>query len=290
MKVLILGATGMIGNALVRVLGVKDGLQVWGTLRDAKALDFFAAEQHARLLTGVDVEKPDALVRAMAKVRPDVVINCIGVTKHHRESEDPQVALPLNAVLPHRLSELCGLVGSRFIHVSTDCVFSGSKGNYLESDSPDAADLYGKSKYLGEVDAPHALTLRTSTIGHELQSSLGLLEWFLAQNGSCKGYARAIFSGLTSVEFGRVIADIVLERADLHGLYHVGAVPIDKHELLRLIARTYGKQIDIIRDEAFVIDRSLNSGRFMAATGYRPPAWTDLISAMRSSQQGVLNV
>jgi dTDP-4-dehydrorhamnose reductase len=290
MKVLILGANGMIGNAIVRVLGAKDGLQVWGTLRDARMQSYFAAEQRPRLLTGVDIERPDALVRAMARVRPHVVVNCIGVTKHHLESEDPQVALPLNAVLPHRLSELCGLTGARFIHVSTDCVFSGSKGDYLESDSPDAADLYGKSKYLGEVDAPHALTLRTSTIGHEVQSSLGLLEWFLAQSGSCKGYARAIFSGLTSVEFGRVIADIVLERADLHGLYHVGAAPIDKYELLRLIARYYGKQIDIIRDEAFVIDRSLNSGRFMAATGYRPAAWPDLISAMRSSQQGVSNV
>jgi dTDP-4-dehydrorhamnose reductase len=168
------------------------------------------------------------------------------------------------------------------IHVSTDCVFSGTKGNYLESDASDAGDVYGKSKHLGEVDYPHAITLRTSTIGHELQSVYGLLEWFLSQQGSCKGFNRAIFSGLPNNVFAQVVRDVVIPRPDLHGLYHVGADPIGKYELLRLIANVYGKQIDIVRDDEFSIDRSLNSARFGHDTGFKPVAWPELIKAMHA--------
>jgi dTDP-4-dehydrorhamnose reductase len=170
------------------------------------------------------------------------------------------------------------------IHVSTDCVFAGTKGNYAEGDATDAGDVYGKSKNLGEVDYPHAVTLRTSTIGHELQSAYGLLEWFLVQQGRCKGFSRAIFSGLPNTEFARVVRDVVIPRPDLHGLYHVGAAPIGKYELLQLIAKVYGKQIDIVRDDDFSIDRSLNSARFHKATGYKPEAWPELIQAMHASR------
>ena len=230
------------------------------------------------------MEKHDALVRVFARVKPDVVVNCIGLTKHHKEAEDPLLALPLNALLPHRMADLCAVAGARLIHVSTDCVFAGSKGNYAESDAPDATDVYGKSKHLGEVDSMPTITLRTSTIGHELESAYGLLEWFLAQQGSCKGFNRAIFSGLPNTEFARVVRDVVIPRPDLHGLYHVGADPIGKYELLRLIARVYGKQIDIVRDDEFMIDRSLNSGRFNQATGYKAAAWSELIQAMHASR------
>ena len=285
MKVLVFGASGMIGSALFRVLSAKTGWQVWGTLRSADARRFFTTDQQDKLVAGVDVEKHDALVRMFARVRPDVVVNCIGLTKHHKEAEDPQLALPLNALLPHRMADLCAVAGARLIHVSTDCVFAGTKGNYGEADVPDAGDVYGKSKHLGEVDYPHAITLRTSTIGHELQSAYGLLEWFLSQQGSCKGFNRAIFSGLPNTEFARVVRDVVIPRPELHGLYHVGADPIGKYELLKLIARVYGKQIEIVRDDEFSIDRSLNSRRFNQATGYKAAAWPELIQAMHASIQ-----
>jgi len=281
---LVFGASGMIGSAMFRVLSTKTDWQVWGTLRSADVKRFFPEDQHDKLAAGVDVEKNDALVRLFAGVEPDVVVNCIGLTKHHKEADDPLLALPLNALLPHRMADLCALAGARLIHISTDCVFAGTKGNYVEGDAADARDVYGKSKYLGEVDYPHAITLRTSTIGHELQSSYGLLEWFLLQQGSCKGFNRAIFSGLTNTVFAQVVRDVVIPRPDLHGLYHVGAEPIGKYELLKLIANVYGKQIDIVRDDEFMIDRSLNSVRFNQATGYKPAAWPELIQSMHASR------
>lgn len=286
MKVLVFGASGMIGSAMYRVLSAKapggnDDLEVWGTLRADETKKFFAENLRGRLVSGVDVEKQDSLVRVFSRVRPDVVINCIGLTKHHKEADDPLLALPLNALLPHRMADLCAVAGARLIHVSTDCVYAGTRGNYAEVDAPDAGDVYGKSKHLGEVDCSHAVTLRTSTIGHELQSAYGLLEWFLSQQGHCKGFNRAIFSGLPNTEFARVVRDIVIPRPDLHGLYHVSAGPIGKYELLQLIAKAYGKQIDIVRDDEFVIDRSLNSARFNQATGYKAPAWPELIQAMQ---------
>jgi len=284
MKVLVFGASGMIGSAMFRVLSAKKEWQVWGTLRSDEAKRFFPEDQRDKLVAGVDVEKQDALVRIFARVKPDVVVNCIGLTKHHKEAEDPQLALTLNALLPHRMADLCAVAGARLIHVSTDCVFAGTKGNYGEADAPDAVDFYGKSKHLGEVDYPHAVTLRTSTIGHELQSAYGLLEWFLSQQGSCKGFNRAIFSGLPNTEFARVVRDVVIPRSELHGLYHVGAEPIGKYELLKLIARVYGKQIEIVREDEFMIDRSLNSARFNQATGYKAAGWPELIQAMHASR------
>jgi dTDP-4-dehydrorhamnose reductase len=284
MKVLVFGASGMIGSAMFRVLSAKAEWQVWGTLRSTEATKYFSGDQQDKLLGGVDVERHEALVRTFARVKPDVVVNCIGLTKHHRAADDPQLALPLNALLPHRMADLCDLGGARLVHVSTDCVFAGTKGNYAESDVPDAGDVYGKSKHLGEVDYPHAITLRTSTIGHELQSAYGLLEWFLSQQGRCKGFNRAIFSGLPNTEFARVVRDVVIPRPDLHGLYHVGTDPVGKYELLKLIAKVYGKHIDIVRDDEFMIDRSLNSARFIQASGYKAAGWPELIQAMHASR------
>jgi dTDP-4-dehydrorhamnose reductase len=284
MKVLVFGATGMIGSAMFRVLNADKDLQVWGSIRTERDTKYFRPAEQGQLVAGVDVDKPDALMQIFSKLKPELVVNCIGLTKHHKEAEDPQLALPLNALLPHRMADICALTGARLIHVSTDCVFSGNKGNYSESDMPDSVDLYGKSKHLGEVDYPHALTLRTSTIGHELHSNYGLLEWFLSQHGRCQGFGGAIFSGLPNTEFARVIRDVVILRPELHGLYHVGAAPIDKYELLQLFAKTYAKSIDIGRDDAFRIDRSLDSSRFTKATGYQAPPWPELVQSLYASR------
>jgi dTDP-4-dehydrorhamnose reductase len=275
----------MIGSAMVRVLSEAKKWQIFGTLRSETAKRFFLPSIASNLYAGVDVESQEVLVRVFAQVRPDVVINCIGLTKHHKEAADPLLAIPINSLLPHRMADLCTVVGARLIHVSTDCIFSGAKGRYVEDDASDASDLYGKSKFLGEVNYPHTITLRTSTIGHELASTYGLLEWFLSQRGSCKGFNQAIFSGLPNTVFAQIVRDIVIPRADLSGLYHIGSAPIGKYDLLRLIADVYGKSIDIIRDEGFVIDRSLDSTRFYNATGYDTPTWPALVQSMHTSRQ-----
>jgi dTDP-4-dehydrorhamnose reductase len=282
MKVLVIGASGMIGSTVLRVLSEKKEWEVFGTIRDENVKRFFSVSVGERLVAGIDVEHPDALVKVFDQIRPDVVVNCAGLTKHKPEAEDPLVSIPINTLMPHRLAGLCKLAGARLIHVSTDCVFSGEKGGYTEEDFADARDVYGKSKALGEVDYPHAITLRTSTIGHELQSKFGLLDWFLSQEGRCKGYTRAVFSGLPTVVFAQVVRDVVIPHAALSGLYHVAAKPIGKFELLKLIADIYGKTIDIVPDEKLVIDRSLDAKRFQLATGYIAPEWIELIKMMHA--------
>ena len=281
MKVLVLGVTGMLGNAAFRVFGTDSSYETWGTLRSHAALRYFLPNTHVRLLSGVDVLDHNALVTVLGKVRPDVVINCVGLIKQQADAKDPLTALPINAMLPHRLARLCELVGARLVHISTDCVFSGRKGLYLESDLSDAEDLYGKSKYIGELhDLPHAITLRTSIIGHELGSNYALVDWFLAQESGVKGFTKAIFSGLPTVELARVMKDFVVPHPQLNGLYHVAAEPIDKFRLLSLVAAQYGKAIDIRPDDALVIDRSLVGSRFREATGYVAPEWPELIRRM----------
>ena len=281
MRVLVLGVTGMLGNAVFKVFDEDGRLEVWGTLRSASADRLSAAFPRSRLAVGVDVLDQDALVEVMNRVRPDVIVNCVGLVKHLPSASDPLEALPINAMLPHRLTRLCRLTGARLIHISTDCVFSGRKGDYRESDPFDAEDLYGFSKYLGELrDDPNSVTLRTSIIGHELGPPHGLVDWFLSREGDVDGYARAIFSGLPTVELSRVMRDYILPRPDLAGLYHVSASPISKLQLLRLIADVYGKRVNLRPDDKLVVDRSLNSDRFTAATGYVAPEWPKMIKAM----------
>lgn len=281
MKVLVLGVTGMLGNAVYRVFSQSDAYETWGTLRSNSGKRYFLADSQSRLVSGVDVLDQDALVSVFNRIRPNVVINCIGLIKQLAQANDPLTALPINAMLPHRLAHYCELVGARLIHVSTDCVFSGCTGMYAEEAASDATDLYGKSKYIGELhDQDNAITLRTSIIGHELESQYALIDWFLAQEGMVKGYAKAVFSGLPTVELARVMRDYVLPKPKLTGLYHVSAEPIDKLSLLKLVAEVYGKDIQIIRDEHIQVDRSLNSARFQQITGYVPPTWPELVKSM----------
>lgn len=280
MKILVLGASGMLGSAMVRTLAESVALDVYGTARTQSVKKFFSPDLGDRIIAGVDVENQDSLSGVLAGLKPQVVINCIGLVKQLAEANDPLAALPINAMLPHRLARLCELGGARLVHVSTDCVFAGTRGNYRESDQSDALDLYGKSKFLGEVAYPHTLTLRTSIIGHELASAHGLVGWFLSQASPVRGYAKAIFSGLPTTELARVVRDVVLPRPDLSGLYHVAAAPISKLDLLKLVAEVYGRHVEIVPDDKLVIDRSLNAEKFHAATGYEAPPWPDLIRKM----------
>lgn len=279
--ILVLGASGMLGNAVLRFFAGSAGFSAVGTVRSARAAALLPEVLRGRIVSGIDVGDVDRLAALFAETRPDVVVNCIGVVKQLSEANDPLASIPINSILPHRLAGLAKLAGARFIHLSTDCVFSGKKGSYREDDFADAYDLYGRSKLLGEVDQPHAFTLRTSIIGHELDGAHGLLNWFLSQAGDVNGFSKAIFSGLPTVEIARVIRDFILPRPELHGVYHVSAEPISKYDLLKLVAATYGRTNAIAPDPRLVIDRSLDSSRFKTATGYVPPSWPALVQTMR---------
>lgn len=285
MKVLVVGASGMIGSTMFRVLSEKSDWEIFGSIREESVRRFFTASIHENLIAGVDLERQELLVAILDQIRPNVVVNCAGVTKHLTHSEDPLAYISMNTLMPHRLAGLCKLAGVRLIHVSTDCVFSGEKGRYTEEDFADARDVYGKSKALGELRAAHTITLRTSTIGHELQSKHGLLEWFLSREGLCKGYRRAIFSGLPTVVLAQIVRDVVIPNSELSGLYHVAANPIAKYDLLKLIADVYEKDIDIIPDDKPRIDRSLDASRFRVATGYVAPKWPELIRLMHAYKE-----
>ena len=280
MKILVLGASGMLGNAMLRVMSAQEAWSVFGTVRGANPALHEAAPR-AVLIPGVHADQPDSLLAAFAQARPDVVINCVGLVKQLSNAEDPLVAVPINTLLPHRLARMCEVAGARLVHVSTDCVFSGKQGSYKELDEADAQDVYGRSKLLGEVDYPHAVTLRTSIIGHELGSAHGLIDWFLSQQARVKGYTDAVFSGLPTFELARVVRDFVIPHASLRGVYHVAAEPISKHDLLQIVKREYGKNLQIEPDDQVKINRSLDAARFREATGYVAPAWADLIAQMR---------
>lgn len=279
--VLVLGASGMLGHAVLRFFAGSSGITVYGSVRSGAAKALLPSAVQSNVITGIDVDNWDSLVALFARTQPDVVINCVGLVKQLAEADDPLAAIPINSLLPHRLARLCAVRGARLVHISTDCVFAGTRGMYLETDPSDAKDLYGRSKFLGEVHGPGAVTLRTSIIGPELNSAHGLVGWFLAQTGRIRGFTHAIFSGLPTVELARVIRDFVLPDPQLQGLYHVAAAPINKYELLRLIAAAYGRTIEIAPDAALVIDRSLNAGRFRELTGYVAPDWPGLVHAMR---------
>lgn len=271
----------MLGSAVVSVLSENKNLIVFGTVRADSSKQLFTETIASRLFSGVDIEREESLTRVFLETQPDVVINCVGLIKQISDFNDPLEVIPINSMLPHRLAKMCK-GNARLIHISTDCVFEGSKGYYVESDSADARDLYGMSKYIGEVSYPHCITLRTSIIGHELESKNSLVEWFLSQGLSCNGFTKAIFSGFPAVVLAQIIRDVVIPEHKLSGIYHVAANPINKFDLLTLIARIYNKTIQIIPDDSMVIDRSLNADKFRRATGYIAPEWPSLIRIMYS--------
>lgn len=270
MKIIVMGASGMLGHQLY--LQLQKNHEVWGTVRDKK--------WHPELLSGYDVhdlEKVEALIR---EKKPDFVINCVGIIKQLKASEDKIISLEINSLWPHKLANICERNNVRMIHFSTDCVFSGTKGNYFESDLADARDTYGLSKYMGEVDYAHTLTLRTSIIGHELNSNVSLVDWFMSQKNQCKGFSKAIFSGFPTVVMANFIENYVLKNF-FSGIYHFSSAPINKYELLKLVAKEYDKNIEIMPSEDLVIDRSLNSDKLQTKTGFTPPSWTEMIKQMR---------
>ncbi|OIQ25319.1 SDR family oxidoreductase [uncultured Vibrio sp.] len=282
MRILILGATGMLGHSLFSNLRDYEGIDVFGTVRHTGANDpYFDGMKHA-LIENVDVLDSENIERAVKECKPDIVLNCIGLIKQHDVSKQHISAVAINALLPHQIAKLCDKYKARLIHFSTDCVFDGQKGLYIESDLPNSTDLYGKSKCLGEVDYGQHLTLRTSIIGHELNSAVSLIDWFLSQKNMVKGFRKAVFSGLPTCFIAKLLVDHVFQATELKGLYHLSVEPIDKFSLISLVAQVYNKDIEIEKSTELVVDRSLNSERFRAATGFVPPSWQELIEFMHA--------
>lgn len=281
MKVLIFGAKGMLGNCICRVLSAEKSLEVFGTIREKSGKWHNRGSIDYQVIDGIDINKVDIDV-LMSEVSPELVINCIGLIKQLPGAEDPALAIRGNSLFPHNLAKSCANTKSRLIHFSTDCVFSGERGNYSEMDAPGPLDLYGRTKLLGEIDYGDALTIRTSIIGHEISGKNGLLEWFLSQEKVVKGYKEAIFSGFPTFELSKIIRDYIIPNYELRGIFHISADSISKFQLLSQIAKVYEKKIIIEPCDEPKINRSLDSSRFKSITGYCPPSWNDLLIEMKS--------
>lgn len=280
MRILVIGAGGMLGHKLYQRLSLK--FDVFATIRgDFQGIRKFGIFEEDSIIADVDATEERALRRAVETVRPDCVINAAGVIKQVPETADRLQNLLINAVLPHRLAELSLEYGFRLITIGTDCVFDGKQGNYSEKDHPNARDLYGMTKLLGEVTDGDALTIRTSIIGRELGTSHSFIEWFLANRGGrVNGYVNAIYSGVPTIVLADVISDLIANHPTLSGLYHVAGEPISKFDLLNLVNKYFNAGVEITPLEDYVIDRSLDGSEFDRATGFSIPAWPEMVELM----------
>lgn len=284
MRILVLGANGMLGHQVARRLA--QDAEVWATVRNAPSATLTELVQGATLLGGISAEVPESVVAALRSARPETVINCIGIVKQHAAAREAIPSIRVNALFPHQLAGLCRLGGTRLLHLSTDCVFSGRRGAYREDDEPDPEDLYGRTKLLGEVTDEGALTMRTSMIGWQFSGSTGLLEWLADhRDGRVDGYRNAVFSGLTTATLSDVIAEVVHRQSALEGLYHVSAAPISKHNLLEGVVRGLGWSATVVPKDEPVIDRSLDSEVFQKETGWTPPEWDDMIARLAEERE-----
>ena len=277
MKILIFGAKGLIGRGLfLQFLDL--GFEVVGTLRDINDREFFNSQTQDKLKITGDISCNQEVIELIEEIKPEVIINCLGITKHVSEIFKPNQLIEINSQFPHFLSHLSSKFSFRLINFSTDCIFSGLKGDYQEDDLSDAKDLYGKSKYLGEIsDNERVLTLRTSFVGHSAHSKLGLIDWFLSSTDQVRGFSKAIYTGLTTKEIGNFLVQYIFENTELNGLYNLSGPKISKFNLLTLVKEIYNLDIEILIDSKISIDRSLNSSKIKLATGYEPPSWESQI-------------
>ena len=282
MKILILGSTGLLGNTLTKYFLDREYFQTFASIRDYSKIKFFNKKYHEKFVYINNILDKRETEKIIKNIKPDVLINCLGLTNkkifNSNQSED---FISINSLLPYRLQKICEDLGSRLIHFSTDCIFSGDKGFYSEKEIPDPPDIYGKSKLLGELDFENTLTIRKSVIGHELISRNGLLEWFLYQNKFVEGYKNVIFSGTTVLELAILIEKYIIPRSELKGIINITGESISKFDLLKIIADIYNKKIDIIPNELIKLDRSLDGSQFTKLTGYHPKPWPSLIKDMK---------
>lgn len=276
MKILILGANGMLGHVIFNYFTIKTKWKIIGTVRSQNKLN----TNFHRNIHILNLSNKNNILRLIKIESPDVIINCIGVVKQNNMLNNVNSTIYTNLLFVHELYDICKIYNIRLIHFSTDCVFSGKDGNYFETDKPDAIDLYGRTKFLGEIKFDGALTLRTSFLGHQLDADYSLLEWFLKQKSFCYGYENAIYSGLPTVEIASVLMKHVIPNEKIFGLYHLSSEPINKYELLKIIKKIYGLNLLINKDKTIKIDRSLNSDKFKKIMKYKSPSWNEMVKKM----------
>jgi len=287
MRILVLGGEGMLGHKMFQILSARHSqtrCSIFGSLNDPfyRSISLFRSSQ---TLENINVMNLPGLQLLLEAERPDIIVNCVGIVKQRHEAKLPIPSIIINSLLPHLLAEWSRGWGGRLIHFSTDCVFSGKKGDYHEDDPSDAEDLYGKSKYLGEAAGKNVLTLRTSIIGRELDNFSSLLEWFLSQTGkTVKGFRRVVYSGVTTNYLAELVAKIISEYPGLSGLFQVTAPPISKYDLLVRLRRAFRLDVEIIADDSEVSDRSMNGERLRSATHYPEPNWDDLINKLTNDE------
>jgi dTDP-4-dehydrorhamnose reductase len=279
MRILVIGGDGMLGHELLA--GLSASHEVTVTLRrDLSAYAHHGLFSPANAFAGVDVRSPERVLEVVADYRPQAIVNAAGIVKQRAEANRSIPSIEVNSLFPHRLAVIARAAGARLVHISTDCVFSGDRGGYRETDTPDPVDLYGRSKLLGEVDEEGSITLRTSMIGLELANRLSLVEWALAQAGPISGYRNVLYSGLTTMELTRVIEEIVVRHPALHGVWHVASAPISKYDLLEGLFRRIGRDGDVRAEDGVVSDRTMSGDAFEKATGYRVMGWDAMLDEL----------
>jgi len=281
--VLILGASGMLGHKIFEVLNSYSQYRVYGTVTSLKSFNGTLPEKYKSLIfESVFANDLPSVEKILTSVKPNIVINCIGMIKQKKDQGTQIQTILLNALFPQQINAICEKRRIRFITIATDCVFDGKKDHeYLETDLPTCHDVYGMTKFLGEIHSGSGLTLRTSIIGHELKEGVSLLDWFLGQNNkTIKGYKKAIFSGFPTVILARVIAEKIIPNKTLCGLYHLSTNPISKYDLLKMIKNEYEIKVRIFSDSNLKVNRALNSDIIRKKLKYSPPSWNELIKEM----------
>lgn len=266
-RVLILGSSGMLGH------------QLFYYLKDNCDFELFDISKNNKIRN--ETELIDVYDQVFEKyirdIKPYYIINCIGLLIRESNS-DYENAIKINSLIPHKIIRIANEIGSTLVHISTDCVFSGKKGNYKENDLRDGQDFYAMSKILGEINNPNHLTLRTSIIGPEIRKKgEGLFHWFMAQDNTIHGYKNVIWSGVTTYELAKIIKWSIDQR--LVGLYHVtNNSSINKYQLLTLFQKHTNKQIKIIPYEDKISDKSLLNTK--KNFNYQIPSYEDMVRDM----------
>ncbi len=275
----------MLGHMLVRVL--SEHHQVIGTTSsqyDTKSPLAHILDK-TNWIDQVDVRNWQTVENAINHAKPNVLINCVGVIKQKMESGNIMDAILINSLIPHQLAATCEKLDIRFIHFSTDCVFEGTPGIKHLTDTPNATDLYGTTKRLGEVNYAPAITLRTGFVGRQLSGSEGLFEWVLSQKGkTVSGYQNAIYSGLTTMALSRVIQQVIEMQPTLSGLYQVASNRIDKYNLITKLNELLQLNLSITQDTDFKCDRSMDGMEFTNLTNIHIPSWEEMLTEFAADQ------
>jgi dTDP-4-dehydrorhamnose reductase len=277
MRILILGGTGLLGHKMWQRLSARLG-DVYVTLRKSKKLyEKCGLFRSSKAIDQVELNDFSRLKNVLDDIKPAIVINCAGVTLRNPEATDTISSITMNALLPHKVLAWCKENGAKAIHFSTVCVFDGKDGHYDENSPPNARDIYGRTKSLGDLIDPQALTIRSSFIGRELQAGTELMEWFLSQRGKkIKGFRRAIFTGVTTSVMADIVADIIERFPDMSGLYHLSSEVISKHDLLGLLRDACKVDVEIEPDDAYECRRDLDDRKLRQAIGFRCPSWKQM--------------